>query len=144
MLKALVHMRDENYKDAIEQLENILRTCTVSPTGRMSILLNLGNAYYRIGQSQMALRNCDAVLNLAPRVNKADMLRGKSTALANIGQVYMVKGNPDKALKYHHEALKIARKIGYRRREAATLGNIGLVYSNKGARAIWTYCEKKM
>jgi tetratricopeptide (TPR) repeat protein len=38
----------------------------------------------------------------------------------------------DNALKYHQDALKIHREIGYMQGEANQLGNIGLIYADKG------------
>ncbi len=38
----------------------------------------------------------------------------------------------DNALKYLQDALKIHREIEYKQGEAADLGNIGLIYSDKG------------
>ena len=38
----------------------------------------------------------------------------------------------DNALKYHQDALKIDREIGYKQGETLALGNIGLIYLNKG------------
>jgi tetratricopeptide (TPR) repeat protein len=52
--------------------------------------------------------------------------------LSNIGLIYSAKGYLDNALKYHTEALKIDREVGYREGEANDLGNIGLIYKAKG------------
>jgi len=52
--------------------------------------------------------------------------------LGNIGLIYRAKGDLDQALKYHQDALKIDKEIGYRQGEANQLGNIGLIYSAKG------------
>jgi tetratricopeptide (TPR) repeat protein len=51
--------------------------------------------------------------------------------LGNIGLIYKAKGDSDTALKYHQDALKIHREIGYKQGEANQLGNIGLIYSDK-------------
>jgi tetratricopeptide (TPR) repeat protein len=131
-IKALQYMRDEKYNDAIEELEDTLRTCTVSPTERMSILLNLGTAYYLIGQIQRALENYRAILKLAPRVKEEEAYLGVSAALGSIGMVYMDKGDLDNALQYLQDGLKIDKEIGYRQGEATSLGNIGRVYGEKG------------
>jgi tetratricopeptide (TPR) repeat protein len=132
MIKALEYMRDEKYNDAIEELEDILRTCTVSPTERMSILLNLGIAYYSVGQSQNALKNYRAILKLAPRVKEEEALFGVSATLVNIGLVYWARGELDNALRHYQDALKIDREVGYRQGEAADLCNIGLIYKDRG------------
>ena len=52
--------------------------------------------------------------------------------MGNIGLIYADKGEPDTALQYHQDALKIDREIGYKQGEASDLGNIGIIYSDKG------------
>jgi len=131
-LRALTFMTDEKYPAAIEEFDNILKTCTLSPTERMSIFLNLGNAYYSLSQTDNALRNYIAITELIKKVNEKDALEGMSAALGNIGLIYSAKGDLDNALKYHQDALKIDKEIGYKQGEAKQLGNIGLIYSAKG------------
>ncbi|MBU7025309.1 MAG: tetratricopeptide repeat protein [Theionarchaea archaeon] len=131
-LRALLHSLTNDYPAAIDEFENILRVCTPSPTERMSILLNLGNAYYSLCQYDSALKNYEAILELAPKVDEESALEGKSAALGNIGLIYSDKGELDEALKYLKDALKIHKERGYRRGEADDLGNIGVIYSDKG------------
>lgn len=101
--KALTFMLNDRYCDAIKEFESILRVCTVSPTERMSVLLNLGNAYYSLSQNDNALKNYEAVLHLTGKVTEEDALEGKASALGNIGVIYSDKGDLDNALKYHQE-----------------------------------------
>jgi tetratricopeptide (TPR) repeat protein len=121
----------ERYKAAIEELEETLRICTVSPTEKMAILSNLGYAYYLIGNHQRALENYHAILKLTPRVKEKEASSGVFAALGNIGVIYSVKGDLDNALKYHQDSLKIAQEIGYRLGEANALGKIGIIYLAK-------------
>ena len=120
-LKALFSIRNEDYPAAIDELKNILRVCTPSPTERMSILLNLGNAYYFLCHYDSGLKNYEAILELAPRVDEESALEGKSAALGNIGLIYRDKGDLDEALKYLKDALRIDREIGYKQGEASDL-----------------------
>jgi len=131
-LKALLLCRNDKYEDAIKEFENILRICIISPTEKMSILLNLGNAYYSLSQNDKALENYNASLRVTEKVGKKTALEGKAAALGNIGLIYSDKGDLDNALKYHQDALKIDREIGYKQGETLALGNIGLIYLNKG------------
>jgi len=131
-LKALFYSRDEKHLQAIKELEEILTFCVLSPTQKMSTLLNLGNAYYSLSQNDNALKNYKAILKLAEKVSEKDALEGKSAALGNIGLIYSAKGDLDTALKYHKDALKIHKEIGYKQGEANQLGNIGLIYKAKG------------
>jgi tetratricopeptide (TPR) repeat protein len=126
-------MRDEKYKDAIDEIEETLRVCIIPPVEKMSILLTLGNAYYSLSEFEKALKNYNAVLKLAEKIHdKEEVLRIKASGLGNIGLVYFRKNKLDTALKYHKDALKIDREIGYKQGEANQLGNIGLVYARKG------------
>jgi len=131
-LKALLYMDNEKYRPAIEELEDILRICTPSFTERIALLLNLGNAYYSLSRNKEALKNYNAILKLTKNVNEKEALEGKASALGNIGLLYQDKGDLDQALKYHQEALKIDKEIGFRQGEANQLGNIGLIYQAKG------------
>ncbi|MFC1793471.1 tetratricopeptide repeat protein, partial [Planctomycetota bacterium] len=131
-LTALLYSRDEKHPEAIEELQNILKLCTLSPTERMSVLLNLGNACYSLSRIDEALTNYEAVLELTIKVTEREALEGKSAALGNIGLIYSAKGDLDSALKYLQDAMKIHREIGYKQGEASDLGNIGLIYSAKG------------
>jgi len=125
-------MENEKYRVAIEEFENMLRECVLSPTERMSVLLNLGNAYYSLSKNDDALKNYDAILKLTKKVSEKDAREGEASALGNIGLILKAKGDLDNALKYHQDALKIDQEIGYKQGEASALGNIGLIYSDKG------------
>ncbi|MBU7046334.1 MAG: tetratricopeptide repeat protein, partial [Theionarchaea archaeon] len=131
-LRALLYSMNEMHHAAIDVLEQTLKVCVLSPTEKMSVLLNLGNAYYALSQNGSALKNYEAMLELAAKVDEKSAIEGKSAALGNIGLIYSAKGDLDEALKYHKEALEIHRDIGYRQGEASDLGNLGLVYSAKG------------
>jgi len=143
MLKAFSLMIKEKHQDAIAELERLLKVCTVSPTQRMSILLNLGNSHLSLSQDDKALSNYTAILELSKKVGKKDAVEGKASALGNIGIIYRNKGDLDSALKYNQEALKIDREIRYRQGEANQLGNIGLIYGDKGDldKALWNFTE---
>ena len=131
-LKALLLIKSNKFRDAINEFENILMTCTLSPTKRMSVLINTGNAYYSISKIDEALKNYKAILNITTKVSEREALEGESIALGNIGLIYSDKGELDAALKYLQDALEIHKEIGYKQGEANQLGNIGLIYSDKG------------
>ena len=131
-LRALQYSVSEMHAAAVDELEKTLRVCVLSPTEKMSVLLNLGNAYYSLSQNAPALKNYEAVLELAQKADEKSALEGKSAVLGNIGLIYRAKGDVDEALKYLKIALRIHREIGYKQGEASDLGNIGLVYNAKG------------
>lgn len=55
-----------------------------------------------------------------------------SSILTELANTLYTSGEPEKALKYHMEALEIDRQLGYKQGEASDLGNIGLIYSDQG------------
>ncbi len=110
-LKALLYALDDKYPAAVEEFENMLRVCTPSPTERMSILLNLGNAYYSLSRYDDALRNYRAILDLMQKVSEKSALEGESAALGNIGLIFRAKGELDTALKYLEDALEILDRL---------------------------------
>ena len=57
---------------------------------------------------------------------------GSSTVLNNIGMVYWLLGELQKALENLNQALQIRRAVGDRNGEAVTLNNIGLVHRSLG------------
>lgn len=127
-LLALSYSEANEYELAIEKFEYILRVCTISPSEKMALLLNLGNAYHSISQYENALRNYKAANDLTSKVRDSSVLEGKAAALNGIGLAYADKCRFDSSLKYFQKAIHILRKIGYREAEAAALNNIGNVY----------------
>ena len=59
-------------------------------------------------------------------------LEVRQTILGELGNISFSKGDPNQALKYYEQALSIARTIKDRKKEAATLGNIGNAYTVLG------------
>ena len=133
-LKAFSYVIDHEYTSAIDEFEKILRVCTISPTEKMSILINLGNAYLPLGQNDNALKNYEAILDLTKKVNEKTALEGKSAALGNIGLILRAKGDFDRALRCLKDALIIHKKIRYKQGEAKDLGNIGIIFRMRKAK----------
>jgi tetratricopeptide (TPR) repeat protein len=131
-LKALSFAIGNKHPSAIREYDKILKELTISPSQRMSVLVNLGNAYYSISENDRALDNYKSMLELAKKVSQKDALEGKAAALGNIGLIYLDKEELAEALKYLKKALKIDKEIGHKKGEASSLGNIGLVYRDKG------------
>lgn len=144
-LKAVLHLSNEEYQMAIDEFELILRTCILSPMEKMAVIVNLGNAYYSISQYNEAIKNYEAAFELGEKTNAQDMLLARLIILNSLGLVHEAKGDLEKALKYHTEALKINREIGREEGEAINLGNIGVIYMNWGdLEKALTYFEKAL
>ena len=130
--KALKTELAEKHRETIEILEKALILHNIETTEKMALLINLGNAYYDLSDIGNALKNYEAVLENAKKVDEKSALECRALGLWGIGLIYNNMGEMDEALKYNQEALEIHRKIGNRLGEASVLGNIGLIYSDLG------------
>jgi tetratricopeptide (TPR) repeat protein len=114
--------------------EDLIRA-TSGRSAKAGFVVNLGIIHHQLGEFDRAQRLFEQVLELlgpsSPGRGAGDS-DTRAAALGNIGLIYQAKGDLDQALKYHEDALKIEREIGYRQAEASTLGNIGAVYQDKG------------
>ena len=62
-----------------------------------------------------------------------------------MGMIYADLGEARKAIEYYEQALAIAREIGDRRGEGASLGNLGRAYADLGdARKAIEYYEQAL
>ena len=126
---------DEEYPEAIDTFRACLELKTKDGE-RLGLLILIGNAYFTLGKLKEAEDHYEEALLIGERIHDQE---GKGKALGNIGLIYQVKGDLDRALKYHqgafkihNEAFKIHHEIGFRKGEATALGNIGLIYQAKG------------
>jgi tetratricopeptide (TPR) repeat protein len=122
--------------EAVNDIERC-RLLAMSPKERMIFSIIAGNCYSILGNQNKAKEYYDDALNISNRkdlekIYKNDVILARASALGNIGLIYSDKGDLDEALKYHQDALKIDRDVGYKQGEANQLGNIGLIYSAKG------------
>jgi tetratricopeptide (TPR) repeat protein len=125
--------KESRFKQAINEFKKCLSHPKATKSNEVAAHILIGNCYYSLSMITKAKSHYIEALNLSGKVNdKDESLRGKSTALGNIGLIYSDLGKPDEALKYHQDALAIDRKIGYEQGIANQLGNIGLIYSSLG------------
>ena len=132
----LAYAEKEEWKACVQIIKDC-ETLTMAPLDRMILYLNGGNVFYVLGMWKDAKEYYEKALKISERgkiqeIYKDEAILVKGATLGNIGLIYRAKGELDEALKYHQEALKIDREIGYRQGEASDLGNIGLIYSDKG------------
>ena len=55
-----------------------------------------------------------------------------SHIIGNMGIVYWLKGDYDKAMEYYEKQLKIVEELNIKRRIGLVLNNIGIIYADKG------------
>ncbi|MCJ7625107.1 MAG: tetratricopeptide repeat protein, partial [Anaerolineaceae bacterium] len=98
--------------------------------GSHSVVLgNLGLAYSRLGQVDIAIKYYEKALMITREIGDRC---GEENHLGNLGLAYSNLGQVEKAIKCYEKSLLIAREIGDRRGEGADLGNLGGVYRNLG------------
>ena len=130
--KALESEFEERHKDTIVLLEKALRLHNIEITEKISLLINMGNAYCNLSQYKMGIDCYYDVISLSKRLKEKSALEGKSLALGNIGLTYRTLGDPQKGLEFIQGALENHRKLKYLLQVANDLGNIGLIYSDLG------------
>jgi tetratricopeptide (TPR) repeat protein len=128
MLKALSSIMQGKNRDAMDELESMLRVCIISPTEKASILISLGNAHFALSNYTEAQKDYSAALELLDRLEKEDTKEAQSVALANAGAAYFEMGDTEAALKYLQDAMTIQRDIKCMVREASVLGCICQVH----------------
>lgn len=130
-LKASRLMDAEKYNEAITKLEDILKSCTISPIQRMSILYNIGNSYYALCNNQEALKYYHTVLAQQDKVDADQGLEGRAYTLMKIGEIQRDMGKLDDALKSYTESVAFFRKTGNQWGEVSYYCNIGLIHRDR-------------
>ena len=113
---------DAEWRQLIES-ENSEITATL-----LRAILTQGNRDFA-KDNERAARWYELVSDFAGRYQFAD---AQAAALGNIGAVYQVRSEYERALEYGQRALELAQKIGNRERVARDLLNISVVKRNLG------------
>lgn len=86
---------------------------------------NLGTAYYKTANAEVARGKYTIALNMARE--QGDRER-EAAWLGNLGNAYSDLGDIPKAIRHYEEALVIAKERGNQRRKGIYLGNLGVCY----------------
>jgi tetratricopeptide (TPR) repeat protein len=97
-------------------------------TGNYEVINSVGIQVYTWGKLEHAFSAWMHLFELAKTKDKA----WESIALGNIGNVYGIKGDLDKALEFYSKSLELSEELGRREGMANQYGNIGVVYGIKG------------
>nr|QNO54632.1 photosystem I assembly protein Ycf3 [Methanosarcinales archaeon ANME-1 ERB7] len=100
----------------------------IKRTENYGVINSIGNQAYTWGELEQALY---AWSHLLERTKDKDK-KWESIARGNIGNVYQIKGELDKALDYFEKALKLSEGLGIKEVMAVQLRNIGNVNLDKG------------
>lgn len=120
--------------DNSEALKAYLRSLeyaeqTMDDRGIGSLMISIADVYSVMENSENALAYYDRGIRLLRKVN--DSLK-TATALLNAGDHFLNTGLLDSALVYTQEASMIFESISYPIGQAYSLGNVGMIYAEKG------------
>jgi len=99
--------------------------------GEQNILINLGAAYYEIGELRRAINFFEQGLAIARDI-KDRSAEGK--VLGNIGTAYLDLDELRLAIDYQEQSLTIAQELSDKRGEGIALTNLGTAYYSLGER----------
>jgi len=129
------------YHRAIELLELALDATREVGNRRSegSALGELGNAYFLLGQYDLAIKNHEESLAIKTEIKDE---RSVGNTLGNLGVAYSALGKTNKAIEFYEKHLKIARKVGDRRGEVNALFNISQAQDKLGNHIQAITCAK--
>jgi len=100
----------------------------IKRTENYEVINSIGSQAYTWGKLKQALYAWNHLLERTKDKDK----EWESIARGNIGIIYQIKGELDKALEYYGKALQLDEELGSKAGMAADLGNIGNAYQTKG------------
>jgi tetratricopeptide (TPR) repeat protein len=98
---------------------------SISRTGEATALMNLGELYRRLNNSQQAIEYHQQAL---PIFQELTNRQGEAIVLVNLGAAYYQLKQYQKSIEYSEQALPILREVIDRNGEALALGNLGVAY----------------
>jgi len=102
------------------------------PVGQAHALTNLGVAYWRAGQPELATLRCEEAAELFRRAGDTD---GRIRTLTNLGILAVQSGHYQTASAHYAQALALNRRAGHQAAEARSLINVGSVERRLGREA---------
>lgn len=117
----------EDAKSAIEhsKIAMTLAQKMQYPKGEAKSLLNIGYAYFTLGNYEKALASYRESMSLREKLGDR---QGVASALNNIGLVYKLQANYDGALDAFVKSLKIYQNLSDKSGIASAVNNIGNIY----------------
>ncbi len=112
----------------IDSLLTLLKT-DKADTNKVKHLNNLGQEYINIRSLDTALKQYNAELQLAQKLN---FKKGIVNSYTKIGTIYLFQTNYIKALENWGKALKIVEEMKDKTRMPFLLNNIGFIYDHQG------------
>ena len=102
----------------------------------MATHILIGNCCYKLSKLKEAKDHYKNALKISRKISdKDERLKGKSSALGNIGLIYKDLGKPDEALKYLKKSLDIFKRFGAMSQVKITLKNIEIIQKMKNTKS---------
>jgi CHAT domain-containing protein/Tfp pilus assembly protein PilF len=96
-------------------------------TGESDCLINMGNAYRRLGEFSRAIASQEKACSIKKEIHD---LKGEAGSLSNIGRIYGDLGESRKAIEYLTRALSIVQKRGYKEIELECYLGLATLYDD--------------
>jgi len=122
----LARLRQGRSEDAARAFEAALPMLKADPRMAISVLSNLGQALISMENPEQAMEACVASLKQAEALGDE---AGLIPAACNVGMIFLLTGDGDKALRTFTTALEIMNRTGARRSEFAVHLGLGLSHA---------------
>jgi len=88
--------------------------------------IQIGDIYYDLEDYEKALGIYQGALNMTNNIDSKALLSG------NIGNIFSMRGDNEKALKYYFESLSFEEKVVNKKSISDTYSNIAIIYEDQG------------
>ncbi len=133
MVNAGAHLIDAklNLQEKIRWLKDALRASRILQveSTTQAHLGNLGLAYFRVGEIDLAIKHLTEALAIATRIED-DVHQG--AWLGNLGMIYTYLAEYDLAIEHYQRHLELAEKADDFRGQCHALENLGVVFARMG------------
>ncbi len=127
LLQEAIRAKSEyRYEEAIAKLQSCLPLASADRE-KAAILNMVGTIQYNIGATLDAEKSFSEMIKITQQANLEPAL---AIAYGNMGLIYEVRGEFDKAMDYHKRALEINQGIENLQALAQNYGNLGNIYHN--------------
>ncbi len=132
IIQALIYCLGEEYEKGVEELNNILRLYTLSPSDKLSTLIPLANCYSIIAKYEEAKGIYNTIIKVADKAEGSVKVNSKAIGYGGIGITNSFLGNYEAGLDNLKKALKINTAEGNKHGVLSNLNNIGNIYRITG------------
>ncbi|MBI4576388.1 MAG: tetratricopeptide repeat protein [Planctomycetes bacterium] len=127
---ATVHVRRGDYEEAsLRCLEALARSPEGADGPTASIYHTRGRLRFRMGDYEAAASDWRKARTLCER--SGELVR-EADVLSNLGNVFLIRGQPAAAIDHYHRSLRLRERIGDTPGRATALNNMGTAWFDRG------------